>query len=190
MTLLLPWVLVATTSTHAIERFLDDTIAGRGALPSLAAVQSAAVASLGLTSDEDARSWPSRARWKGVVPRVEALVGNHAILDIRDSTSRLTTHATTEGQRIGVDIRARWEFGELVFHDVELRANRETLARASAVRLARERVTKVYFDRLEVLLQQRQGSSAALAIAAARLDGLLRALTGGRLEPGSSEVSR
>jgi hypothetical protein len=177
------------TSSVSVERFLDQTIAGRGALPSLADVQRAAVETLGVTSDSDARSWASRARWKGVVPRVDALVGNTDTIGIRDSWSRVVAHATTEGQRLGVDVRARWELGELVFNDLELRANRETLSRAAAIQLARDRATRIYFDRVEVLLQQRQEPTPALALTAARLDGLLRAVTGGKLDRRSSEVS-
>ena len=55
------------------------------------------------------------------------------------------------------------------------------LARAAAVRLARERVTQLYFQRVEVLVRMRLEPNLELVLEAARLDGLLDALTGGRL---------
>jgi hypothetical protein len=185
-------LLVLTTGTSTIpdHRFIEQVITGRGELPSLRDVQSAAVEALGVVSDENAASWPSRARWRGLVPRVEAQAGSYDGLDIRDALYGATAYTTTDLHKLMLDLRARWELGELVFNDMELRANRETLARSAAIHLARERATKIYFERLEVLLKQRHEESASLALAAARLDGLLRAVTGGLLDRERKELDR
>jgi hypothetical protein len=174
--------VLASTSTLSAERFIANAIAGRGALPSLEDVQRAAIDALGVVDDADARAWPSRARWRGLVPRFDAEVGSNEGLDVRDTAYGASGAITTAGYKLLVDLRARWELGELVFNDMELRANRETLARAAAIHLALERVTKLYFERLEILLKQRDDTSPALALSAARLDGLIRAATAGRLD--------
>jgi hypothetical protein len=183
-------LLIASTSTATMERLINDAIAGRGVLPSLADVQRATVEALSVVDESDARSWPSRARWRGLVPRFDAAVGTNRGLDVRSSIYGASAFTTTEGYQLGIDLRARWELGELVFHDMELRANRETLARAAAVHLALERVTKLYFERIEVLLKQHEEPSPALVLAAARLDGLIRAATAGRLDRDRKEKGR
>jgi hypothetical protein len=62
-----------------------------------------------------------------------------------------------------------------------LKASRERLARSAAIRLARERATRIYFQRVANLLEVRARPNAAALLEAARLDGLLQAVTGGRL---------
>lgn len=182
--------LFAATSSAAEQRLIDELVAGKGPLPSLAEVQRAAVDALALTPDSDASGWPSRARWRGLVPRVDLSAGTDDGLDVRSSASTPTDPVTTQGHKLGLDLKARWELGELVFSDMELRANREALARAAAAQLAREHVTKLYFERLEIWLKQRTDGTPALALAAARLDGLIRAATAGRLDRPRKEKQR
>jgi hypothetical protein len=173
---------VSLTETASVsERWIDAVVAGRDRLPSLDAVQRAAVEALELPDREIARSWSSRARWRGLLPRLEASLGTDSDLDVRDSISSSTRRTTSEGQAFGARISARFELGELVFNDAELRANREALARASAAQLARERVTQIYFERVEVLAAQRTADSTPLRVRGAFLDGLLEAHTGGLL---------
>ncbi|MCC7381796.1 MAG: hypothetical protein IT384_08200 [Deltaproteobacteria bacterium] len=170
---------VATASIS--EAWVENVIRGEDVLPSLADAQRCAEESLGVPAVDDARGWAGRARWRGVVPSLDVSVGTDSDLDVRDSFSQQVARVTTAGQAFGFRIGARWELGEVIFHDAELRANREALARAAAVALVRERVTELYFERLEVLAAQRVRGELGLELKAARLDGLLRALTDGRL---------
>lgn len=170
-------------SAALVERWIRDAVAGRDALPALAGVQAAAVAALGLTDDEAASSWAARARWRGIVPRLDARLGTSQNVDVR-SGADLGDLVTRDGRGLGVDFAARWDLGDLVFSDLEMRINRERIARSAAERLARERVTKVWFQRLEVLIRQRTSPEVDLALEAARLDGLLHALTAGRFRRG------
>lgn len=173
-------LLVADPSSAAVEQWIRNAVAGRDALPALATVQAAAVAALGLTDDAAASSWALRARWRALLPRLDVRFGTSQSVDVRDGAD-VADDWTKDGRGLGADVGARWAIGDLVFSDLEMRINRERIARAAAVRLARERVTQVWFQRLEVLIRQRTSQDADLALEAARLDGLLDALTAGRL---------
>ena len=177
--MILALLLIASTQQQ-LQAELDRIIAGQDVLPSLAAVQAAAEEALCVASEEEASSWASRARWQGVLPQLQARFGTDRDLDVRDDGS--SALRLTEAQGLGLQLSARFDLANLIFSDRELRASRERLARAAAVRLARERATKIYFDRVKVLLQLRAQPTPALLLEAARLDGLLRALTGGLLE--------
>jgi hypothetical protein len=174
-------LLLVGTTTAAIDRWIDDVVAGRDRLPSLAAVQEASVRALELTPSDSVEGWEARARWRGLVPRLEARFGTTADQSVRDGATG-TAWQISEGQNLGVDVAAKWNLGELVFNDLELRANRERIARAARVALVRERATAIYFERVRVLIAARSAPTEALAIEAARLDGMLRAITGGLLE--------
>ena len=160
-----------------LETVVDAWVRGQGRFPSLAAVQEAAEVALRLEPEHRARSWSDRARNRGWVPRLDVRVGTDSDRDVR-ALGRVE-ESWTEERAFAADVAARWSLGDIVFADVELRVNRERLARSAAVRLARERVTKVYFQRLEVELAMRVRREARLVLEAARLDGLLKALTGG-----------
>lgn len=179
----LAFLIAATpvSSSSVAEQLIDALVAGQAELPSLREVQEGAVEALGLASLEEAESWPSRARWRGVVPRVAASVGSDTDLDIRGSWTSPDHLTTTRGRQLGFDVAVRFELGELVFSDQELRASREAIARAAAVQLARDRATQIYFERLELALSMRDAPSPSLVLAVARLDGMLDAITGGRL---------
>jgi hypothetical protein len=170
-------MLLIGTTTAAI----GEIVAGRDHLPSLSAVQEAAVRALELTPPDAVEGWDARARWRGLVPRLEARFGTTADQSVRDGAIG-NAWQTSEGQNLGVDIAAKWNLGELVFNDLELRANRERIARAARIALVRERATAIYFDRVRVLLDQRMEPTDELALEAARLDGMLRAITGGLLD--------
>lgn len=169
------------TTSSISEDWVERVVRGEDALPSLADAQRLAEESLGVPAAEDARGWAGRARWSGVVPALDVSVGTDSDLDVRDSFSQQVARVTTAGRAFGFRVGARWDLGEVIFHDAELRANREALARAAAAALVRERVTELYFERLEVLAAQRVRNELALDLKAARLDGLLRAMTDGRL---------
>lgn len=173
---------LAATATASDAEIIDALIAGCGELPSLEEVQDAAVEALAIADDETALGWASRARWRGLAPKIDAAIGSDADLGVRDSWQGALERTTTTGQKLGLELGVRWELGELVFSDAELRANRETLARTAAVALARERATKLYFERIEIYLLSRERPSRELSLSLRKLDGLLRAITGGLLE--------
>lgn len=173
-------LLVADPSTAMMERWIREAVAGHDVLPALAAAQAAAVATLGLTDEAAVASWASRARWRALLPRLDARFGTSQSVDVR-AGANIGNDYVKDGRGLGADVAARWTLGDLVFSDLEMRINRERLARSAAVRLARERVTQVWFQRLEVLIRRRTSTDPKLAVEAARLDGLLYALTGGRL---------
>ena len=175
------WLLVADPSAATVERWIREAVDGRDVLPALASVQAAAVAALGLTDDETAASWASRARWRAILPRLDARFGTSQNVDVRAGAD-IDRDYIKDGRGLGADVSARWALGDLVFSDLEMRINRERLARSAAARLARERVTQIWFDRLEVLIRRRMSAAPELAVEAARLDGLLSALTGGGVE--------
>jgi len=171
----------AADSTATVSAaWIADVVAGRDVLPALADVQDAAEAALLAASPRDVVSWAHRARMRGLVPRLDVALGTDSDLDVRDSYSTGRSRTTTEGRAFGFELGARWELGDLVFSDGELRASREALARAASVRLAREEVTRLYFERVELLLEARGDHPEADRLRAARIEGLLRALTGGR----------
>ena len=171
-------VKTVETSTTVVHAWIDDTVAGRDELPALEEVQAAAVRALGLGTAARAEDWDASARWRAVLPQLQVRFGSQRDLLVRDSLAG-TDWART-GQGLGLDISARWGLGDLLLSDLEMRVHRERLARSAAERLARERATQVYFQRVEVLVQMRQAPAHELVLEAARLDGLLRALTAGR----------
>lgn len=174
-------LILASTSTHAVEQSLERIIQGLDVLPSLASVQAAAEDALELSSADDVASWSRRARLRGLLPTLEGKFGTTTDLDVRGEGDAVEW--TRVGRGLGVDASARFNLGDLIFSDQELRASRERLARSAALRLARERATRLYFQRVANLLELRRRPTAEGLLEAARIDGLLRAVTGGRLPP-------
>lgn len=175
MSAIFAFLAVAVLSSTVTAARVETIVAGGDRLPSLARAQIDAAAAAGF--DADIGSWAGRSRWRGLLPRLDVRVGTDNDLDIRDSFSRSYSRTTTEGQTIGFEVAARWALGDLVFADAELRANRQQLAAAAARRLLADAVTRLYFDRVELLL--RSETSASATVRAARLDGRLHALTNG-----------
>lgn len=163
--------LVASSTCTPAE--IAAYVAGQRGLPSLDQVQAAARAAAWAATDEP--EW-SRARWRGLVPRLDVSVGTDADLDVRDT---IETRTTVEGRALGLRVAARFELGDLVFSDAELRAARLRSARGDAADARVLRATELYFDRVAVALALRGEPSVALALRAGLLDGQLTALTGG-----------
>ncbi len=166
----------------ALKARIDGIVAGADILPALAKVQSDAEAALQLPSAEQVKDWTSRARLRGLLPQLDVRFGSQRDLLIRDTAEGLDW--ARSGQGLGLNIAARWGLGALLLSDVEVRMHTERLRRSAALRLARTRVTELYFERVEVLLALRQETTPALLLDAARLDGLLAALTAGRYRLG------
>jgi hypothetical protein len=174
------------TATTTLQRWVDDAVAGRAGLPALVEVQAAAEASLHLADDATVAGWDRNANLRALLPRLDVRFGSQRDVLVRDTLEGLDWART--GQGLGVDVAARWSLGDLLLSDAELGIHKARLARAAAVRLARERVTQVYFQRVEVMVRLRLAPDLELVLEAARLDGLLDALTGGRL--GAQERER
>lgn len=172
---LAPLAQLVDSSTCSAEE-LDAIIAGRRELVGLAELHDAVRDSWAPHAGDP--GWPSRARWRGLVPRVDASLGTDTDLDVRDT---LDDRTIVEGRALGVRVGARFELGDLVFSEAELRARRELASREDALRQRLVEVTQLYFQRVEVLLALRLDPSAVLLVRARTLDGLIAALTGGRV---------
>jgi hypothetical protein len=172
-------LLLTATSTAPSEGWLRQVIAGQRGLPALAEVQRAAVVSLGLPSLDDVNGWEGRARWRGALPRLDLSIGTDSDLDIRDSFSTSSSRVTVAGRAFVARAAARWDLGLLLAGDLERRTAREATARAAVVRLVVEEVTRLYFERVELLAAP--AGDPTLAARAALLDGLLDGHTGRRL---------
>lgn len=166
------------TSTTTWARWIDEAVAGRDVLPSLASVQADAEAALRLPDEEEVAGWAGRARWGALLPRLDVRFGSQRDLLVRDTFDGVDW--ARSGQGFGVDVSARWGLGALAFSGKEPTLHRERLRRAAARRLARARVTDLYFERIGVLLALRRDPTPELVLEAAELDGQLAALTGGR----------
>lgn len=180
---LLGLALVLTTpqtSTQAMADQIDSLVLGQGALPSLADVQAQAEAAMGLGTEAEMQQWASRARYRGLLPQLDVRFGSQRDVLVRDTIEGLDW--ARNGQGLGINVAAKWGLGALLFADQEPRMQQERLRRSAALRLARERVTELYFERLEVELRLGAGASAEDLLLAAQLDGQLKALTGGRYE--------
>ncbi len=165
--------LVATATISDV--WIDAVLAGRDGLPALADVQDAAVeASRGARSTD----WAARARWRGLLPEVSVTVGHDADLALRDSATSEGARLQSEAQAVGIRATTRWSLGDLVFADAELRAHREQTLNLGEERVVRERVTDLYFKRLEVQLALCLEPTLERQLLARRLDGLLVALAG------------
>ena len=181
-------VALALTSTGT-EVLLDRVLSGRTCMPSLALVQTWAAENIGLVALDEVQSWPTRARLRGLVPRVGARLGSDANVYVRDTLGDFAT-TTADRRALALRVEARFDFGDLVFADLELRANREAIARSAAERLVLEEVTRIYFERLELWISSLLAPTPQKLIRLAGLDGLLRAQTGGRYALCHSEENR
>ena len=172
-------VVALTSSSTGSATWVDNVVAGRGTLPALRDVQRAARLQVTTGAPGGAAGWGHRARLRGLVPRLAVAFGTDADRDIRRSLTTSLARTTTEGRAVDFEVAARWNLSEVVFSDAELRASREAIARAAAVRIAVDRVTRVYFERVSLLVRLHKKPTEALTIEAARLEGLMHALTGG-----------
>lgn len=161
---------------RGVSRELQARVSGQG-WPSLVSIQEAAEASLRLPSESDVQSWGDRARARGWLPRLDVRVGTDSDLDVRANAA--LDPSWTEGRGFGLDVALRFQLGQLLFSDAELRAHRERMRRSAVIRSAVLKVTELYFARLEVELQLEKSVSTKLLLERARLDGALSAATGG-----------
>lgn len=171
---------VASTSTQGVAAWLEREVAGRGRLPALAVVLSEAETELDLANGDRRSGWATDVRWRAWVPTIDARIGTDRTIDVRDAT---TTSVVT-GEGFGLQLRLRWSLADAVFNDSVLRVDKAQRAWAEARWRARDRLVQLYFRRLELELTLHEAPTPAALLQAARLDGLLRAATGGRARYG------
>lgn len=154
--------------------------------PRLDKVRKAALRHAGLEQRPE-RSWGWRARASGLMPVLTLQADRGTSHDNDLSRSSTGTEKLDIGvdESVGMQARAVWQLGRLVFDDAEIRATQ------MAQRLQRERiqvliqVTNLYFQRRKLIVEtmlapQSDRAKAALqAVAIAELTAQLDALTGG-----------
>lgn len=171
-------LLLPQATTRDLEQRLDAIVAGEDRLPSLRSVQQDAEAAMQLPSADEVQGWSGRARLRALLPRLDVRFGSQRDLLVRDSIEGLDW--ARSGQGFGINVAAQWGLSSLVMSEQEPRLHQERLRRAAAIRLARERVTELYFERVQALLTLEEAPSPELLLEAAHLDAQLSALTNGR----------
>jgi hypothetical protein len=161
--------LLVAAGTSALPGF---DAAPAADFPSLEQVQAWAADAAGRGPPDSALA---RARWRAALPHLTVRFGSDVDLDIRSANTR----TVVEGQALTFDAWARWRLPDLVFHPDELRVLREARSGQAVRTAARVRVTELYFERLRVRQARRRRDDASLRLEAARLDGLLDAVTAG-----------
>ncbi len=175
-------IVLASLTSADVGAWLDREVAGGGYLPSFDEVLAAVEAELDLVSRDPEDGWRQSVRNRAWIPDLDARVGTDRSIDVRDAT---TTSWVRTGQGFGVQVRLRWSFADALFNDSVLKVDKSLRDRGSSRWQARDRVVKLYFDRIEVEMRHLAKPSPATAVAAARGDGLLRAVTGGRIRFGT-----
>jgi hypothetical protein len=153
--------------------------------PSVAEVQAAALKRATL-SPRTAQRWLRRARAAAALPTVQAEVG------LRSDQGWQLDQAAGDGDELSQDlgagklvqVRATWELDRLVFNADELRAARAVLDLADTRERLLVRVTQLYFERAQLLLEiaslpARDGHEAiGRHVRLAEIEAVLAGLTG------------
>ena len=170
------------TSTASFEAWISAEVLGRGHLPALGTLLATADVELALDAGASADEWQADVRHRAWIPSFEARFGTDRSLDVRDAT---TTSWVRTGQGLGLQIRLRWSLADALFNDSVLRVDKALRDRRSARWKARDRLVDLYFDRLELEIQLLEQPTPETTLRAARIDGLLQAVSGGRLRFGT-----
>ncbi|MEZ4426226.1 MAG: hypothetical protein R3A51_00890 [Nannocystaceae bacterium] len=153
--------------------------------PTIAEVQDAALARLVPFSRRQSRRWIRRSRAAAVLPslRAEFDVDSDQGWKLDQEAGAADELSQDLGAGRSLRLQATWELDRLIFNADELRAAR------AAVDLERERervlleVTRLYFERLQLLLETEAApasdpASLARALRLAEVEALLTAMTG------------
>jgi hypothetical protein len=153
--------------------------------PSVGDVQTAALRRATL-SPRTAQRWLRRARAAAVLPTVQAEVGVRNDqgwqLDQEAGDGDALSHDLGAGKL--VQVRATWELDRLIFNADELRAARAALDLADTRERLLVRVTQLYFERAQLLLEiaslpARDGHEAiGRHVRLAEVEAVLTGLTG------------
>jgi hypothetical protein len=162
--------------------------------PSVAAVQEAALRRATL-APRTAERWLRRARAAALLPEVQ--IG----LDLRNDQGWQLDQAADDGDELSQDLgagrnlqlRASWDLDRLIFNPDELRAARAALDLADVRERLLVRVTQLYFERQQLLLEiaslpARDGREAiGRHVRLAEVEAVLVGLTGLRFpRPGAN----
>ena len=175
-------VVVPALTHTALAVWVDREVEGQGRLPALSAVVAGAEAEFDLGRVEGAEAWLSDARWRALIPMVDARFGTDRSLDVRDAT---TTSWVRTGEGFGVQVRVRWAFADALFNDSVLRVEKALRERNSARWKARERLVKLYFHSVELEIRRLSEPGFEASVDVALADALLRAVTGQRAKFGT-----
>lgn len=153
--------------------------------PTIAEVQAAALQRATL-SPRTAQRWLRHARAAAALPAIQAEVGLRSDqgwqLDQEAGDGDALTHDLGAGKL--VQVRATWDLDRLVFNADELRAARAALDLADARERLLVRVTQLYFERAQLLLEiatlpARDGPEAiGRHVRLAEVEAVLTGLTG------------
>jgi hypothetical protein len=167
---------------------LARALAELPARPSVAEVQDAALRRATL-SPKTARGWLRRARAAAILPGITGEYG------LRSDQGWQLDQAAGDGDELSQDLgagrvvqlRATWDLDRLIFNADELRAARASLDLAELRERLLVRVTQLYFERQQLLLEiaslpARDGHEAiGRHVRLAEVEALLTGLTGLRL---------
>lgn len=156
--------------------------------PSVAEVQDAALRR-GTLSPKTARGWLRRARAAAILPGITGEYG------LRSDQGWQLDQAAGNGDELSQDlgagriiqVRASWDLDRLIFNADELRAARASLDLAELRERLLVRVTQLYFERQQLLLEiaslpARDGHEAiGRHVRLAEIEAVLTGLTGLRL---------
>jgi hypothetical protein len=164
-----------------LARALDEL----PARPSVAEVQAAALQRAAL-SPRTAQGWLRRARAAALLPTVQGEVGLRSDQGWQLDREAGDGDALTQDLGAGklVQVRATWELDRLIFNADELRAARAALDLADARERLLVRVTQLYFERAQLLLEiaalpARDGHEAVgRHVRLAEVEAVLTGLTG------------
>lgn len=165
----------APIPVHPQARIIQNIVLGKGSLPSLASIQEAAARAVQAGSEDEAEDWAQKARLRALLPDLKAELGSDQDRFVRAGYGNSDYIRTGRGLR--AEISLRFQLSGLLYSGEEIAVNRQRIARAAAIRLAVEAVTRVYFERLRVELELKLQSTPELWLKAAELDGLLAAMT-------------
>lgn len=174
-------LMLVVASSSAVEAWIAREVDGQGRLPALRVVLRESEVELRLADASPPDHWRSWARDRAWIPDLDARFGTDRSLDIRDAT---TTSWVRTGEGFGLQIRVRWSLADALFNDSVLRVDKTLRDRGAARWKARDRLVRLYFQRLELEMQWLERPTMEIALTAARYDSLLRAATGGRVAYG------
>jgi hypothetical protein len=171
---------------------LARALAGLPTRPSVAEVQDAALRRATL-SPRTAERWLRRARAAAILPGVTAEYG------LRSDQGWQLDQAAGDGDELSQDlgagrvvqVRATWDLDRLIFNADELRAARAALDLAEVRERLLIRVTQLYFERQQLLLEiaslpARDGHEAiGRHVRLAEVEAVLTGLTGLRFTRGA-----
>ena len=183
-----PALRVPSVLAHEAARVL----AGFNGEPDVASVQEAAARFVG-AHPERVRSWHGRVRHAAWLPELRVRVQKGYEDDLLATANG---HSRATDDNLVLELQARWRFDRLLFDRNELLVSREATLLADLRREVTAEVTRLYFQRRRLQVEQRLTPDAPLRVHARRalqleeLTAELDALTGGFFRKALGAVAR